>query len=301
MWNDPPWLYAIVQLGILATFLVAAFRAGRQSIQRLFELSSAVSFGLLLEEGDIIIFQSYRYDPHWFSFDLVPPAIALCWALIIASAMNISDALGIDERVAPVADAVWAIILDLALDAVAIRLGFWRWTIPMDKGWFGVPYSNFFAWLLVAAVFSYFTRAVRRRTKRGGRARLWQLVVPLPAYGVLLAGVGAYVFTQTTFFPEVGSDWILFAVALVIFALITFRACLLPRRKPREMPDPYLAAVRYLIHLYFLWALIATEMFRQIPGLLVASLTMLALETALAFAVARGQPAPFGGWVRRRE
>src|SRR5512142_1861922 len=159
IWVDPTWLYAIVQLGVLAVFLGAAYRAWRYSSGRFLELLSAVFFGLLLEEADIIIFQTYRYDPHWFAIDLVPPAIALCWAMIISSAMNISDSFGIDERVAPFADAVWVIILDLALDAVAIRLGMWRWTIPLDKDWFGVPYSNFFAWLWVAAAFSYFKRA----------------------------------------------------------------------------------------------------------------------------------------------
>ena len=59
------------------------------------------------------------------------------------------------------ADAVWAILLDLALDAVAIRLGLWTWTIRADEGWFGVPWGNFFAWLMVAFWFAFFTRIVR--------------------------------------------------------------------------------------------------------------------------------------------
>lgn len=288
IWVDPTWLYAIVQVGVLAVFVGAAYRAWRHSGERLLELLSAVLFGLLLEEGDIIIFQTYRYDPHWLAIDLVPPAIALCWAMIIASAMNFSDSLGIDERLAPFADAVWVIILDLALDAVAIRLGMWRWTIPLDKDWFGVPYSNFFAWLWVAAAFSYFTRAVRRRRmKSGGMSRYLQVAVPLPAYGGLLAAVSAYVFLQAVYFKQVGSDWILITLTFAAFGLVALFALRSPRRIPREAPDAYLVSVRYMIHLYFLSALVATGIFLDAPVLLIASLTMLTLETVLVIEAER--------------
>ncbi len=291
IWVDPTWLYAIVQLGVLAVFVVAAYRAARTSRGRLLEMLTAVFFGLLLEEGDILIFRTYRYDPHWFAFDLVPPAIALCWAMIIASAMNISDALGIDERVAPFADAVWAIILDLALDAVAIRLGLWRWNIPLDKAWFGVPFGNFYSWLWVAASFSFFTRLVRRRTaERGGRQTLWQAAVPFAAYVGLLLGILPYAMIQRLYLRQVGSDWILFAMAFAAFAVVTLRAVLATQRSPRERPDAYLLAVRYLIHLYFLWALVATGLFLQLPALLLVSVTMLLIESALVVLVARSYP-----------
>lgn len=287
IWVDPTWLYAIVQLGVLAVFLVAAYRSRRHSTGRFLELMSAVLFGLLLEEADIIIFQTYRYDPHWFAIDLVPPAIALCWAIIIASAMNISDSLGISERLAPFADAVWVLMLDLALDAVAIRLGLWQWTIPINADWFGVPYGNFFAWLWVATAFSSFTRLVRRRAAtHGPRSHYWQLLVPLPAWLGLLAGVSPYAFLQAVHFHEVGSDWPLITIAFVVFGLLTFHG-VVTRNKPRETPDPYHATMRIMMHMYFLSALVATGMFFQSPGLLMISLTMLALETALTVIVFR--------------
>jgi uncharacterized membrane protein len=154
--SDLNSLYLTLQISILALFLIAIYRASRVSRPRVFELITAFIFGLLLEEGDILTFKTYHYDPHWVLLDQVPPAIALCWALIIASAMNFSDALGIDERIAPFTDALWAILLDLSLDAVAIRLGFWTWTTtPLTGGWFGVPWGNFYAWLGVAASFPF--------------------------------------------------------------------------------------------------------------------------------------------------
>ncbi|MBI3915241.1 MAG: carotenoid biosynthesis protein [Chloroflexi bacterium] len=282
LWNDLDWVYAFVQIGVLAVFLIAAIRAARHSPARLLELFTAFAFGLLLEEGDIIIFQTYRYDAHWFRFDLVPPAIAMSWALIIASAMNISDALGIDERLAPIADAVWAILLDLALDAVAIRLNLWTWTIPLDQGWFGVPYGNFYAWLFVAASFSFVTRWVRRRAAtRGARQSLWQGGAPFAAYAGLLVSIVPYSFLQSIIFRRSQTDGTLFAIALLVFALLTLRA-LMRRGTPREPADSFLAAVRYLIHLYFLWALLGIGLHLQFPILLWVSLAMLAIEVALA-------------------
>ena len=296
IWVDPAWLYAIVQIGVLVVFIGAAYRAARQSKSRFMELMSAVVFGLLLEEGDIIIFQTYRYDPHWFALDLVPPAIALCWALIIASAMNITDALGVAERVAPFADAVWAILLDLAFDAIAIRLGLWRWTIPKNADWFGVPYGNFYAWLWVATSFSFFTRWVRRRTTRyGARQVAWQIGVPFVAYIGLLAGVSPYAFLQSVYFRTVGSDWILISLAFATYGFITARAMMSRHRISREAADPYLMAIRYMMHLYFLWALISTGMFLQIPLLFLVSLAMLTVETVLVFVIARHEQAPAQG------
>lgn len=289
-WNDPSWFYTIVQLGVLIVFLIAVYRAAQHKGARVLELFTAFAFGLLLEEGDILIFKTYRYDPHWFSFDLVPPAIALTWALIIASAMNLSDAMGIDDHIAPIADALWAILLDLSLDAVAIRLGMWRWTIPLDAGWFGVPYGNFYAWLWVAASFSFFTRWVRRRVAtRGARQAMWQGIVPFVAYAGLLASIVPYALLQRLFFRQVGSDGVLFAIAFAAFCFIAFCG-VLRSRVPRESPDSFLAATRYLIHLCFLWALLATGIAVQLPPLLFVSLAMLALETLLVVLVHRAQP-----------
>ena len=161
--------YTFLQLAVCVAFIVTAVRAWRTpavantgtslSPARWLELITAVLFGLLLEEGDILIFGTYSYNRHWLSLGNVPIAIGLTWAMIIASAMNFSDALGLPSienlprpksrlatlgwlargSVAPIADAVWAIMLDLSLDAVAIRLGLWAWTIPLNEGWFGVP------------------------------------------------------------------------------------------------------------------------------------------------------------------
>lgn len=288
VFSDLNTLYLTLQLSILALFLIAIYRASRLSRPRAFELVTALVFGLLLEEGDILTFRTYHYDPHWFLLDQVPPAIALCWALIIASAMNFSDALGIDERIAPLADALWAILLDLSLDAVAIRLGFWTWTTtPLTGGWFGVPWGNFYSWLGVAASFSFFTRWVRRRiASRGARQSLWQGIVPIVAYGGLLFSIVPYAVLNNLYFRRAGVEWTLFVAPLGAIALVTLWA--MTRFAPaRESPDTFLTVVRYLIHAYFLWAVIAAGIAAQLPILLYVSLAMVALETIIVWYVTR--------------
>ena len=324
--QQPAFWYAFLQLGVLVTFAITAVRAWRHSRARLIELVTAFIFGLLLEQGDIFLFGTYRYDPNWVLLGDVPVAIALTWALIIAGAMNITDALGIrdvgteeggkrrEERgtfdvqretssglrdglrwlvrglPAPMADAVWAILLDLAIDAVAIRLGLWTWTIRADEGWFGVPWGNFFAWLFVAFWFSFFTRIVRAR-QVGGTAQGWsrQWLVPFLAFGGLIATLVPFVAIENTsalpFIPDTAqvynnSVWIIFALTLGVFVGVTWWA-LLQKRAARERADHWLLVMRLVIHLLFLAALVFTGISASAPTLLVVALVMLAVEIGL--------------------
>src|SRR5918912_754686 len=78
-----PFLYTFLQLGIFVSFLITSVRAWRVSPARFRELFTAVIFGLLLEEGDIIIFGTYSYNQNWISIGFVPIGIGLTWAMII--------------------------------------------------------------------------------------------------------------------------------------------------------------------------------------------------------------------------
>lgn len=291
---EPVW-YAFLQLGVLATFGVTAVRAWRASRAQFVELVTAFLFGLLLEQGDIFLFGTYRYNPHWVLLGDVPVAIALTWAMIIAGAMNLSDALGIDGLAAPMADAVWAILLDLALDAVAIRLGLWTWTIRADQGWFGVPWGNFFAWLMVAFWFSFFTRWVRAQSRRQPAARAWQWGVPFAAFGGLIATLTPFVAVENTaalpFVPKNAPGaggyhnevWVGFGLALLLFGGVTVWGLARGSRTLRQEPDHWLLLVRLMIHGLFLAALFAGGWYLQAPLLLLAAAAMLAVELILTF------------------
>ena len=273
---------------------MTAFRTWRSSRQRTLELFSAVIFGLLLEQGDILLFSTYRYNTNWILVGDVPLAIALTWAMIIVGAMSVSDSLGLPraenlERLpgrrgtlrwlarglpAPLADALWVLLLDLALDAVAIRIGLWTWTIRLDEGWFGVPWGNFFGWLFVAAFFSFFTRLVRY-SKRAG----WQWLVPFISFAGLIGVLVPFVRLERLI-PATYNNvvWVIFAVTGAVFILIVGYGSRTQRISTSEALDPWVILMRLTIHGLFLFALVATGVFLKLPVLLIVSLTLLAIE-----------------------
>ncbi|HET6379563.1 MAG TPA: carotenoid biosynthesis protein [candidate division Zixibacteria bacterium] len=287
--------YAGLELGVGLFFLAAAVAALRRGRLPFLELVSAAAFGVLLEEGDQLIFGTYHYSADWIVVvDRAPVAIGLTWALILAGAMRITDALGVRRRLAPVVDAVLAISLDLAFDAVAIRMGLWTWRgVGPSDGWFGVPAGNFYAWLFVALGFSLVSRWLRDAS-RGRPALEWlQLAVPLPAFGLLLAGLLPFVWLKPLTDDAPGGGLHLFAVAFAVFCALAVRATRGPNRMPPDgqrtaILDLRLAfASRLAIHLLFLVALLVLGVHREAPMLLAVALALLAAEAPLAVLVNR--------------
>jgi hypothetical protein len=285
---DP--IYLGLELGAAAFFVWAALAALRRGRLPFLELISAAVFGILLEEGDQLIFESYHYSPNFIlTIDRAPIVIGLTWALIIAGAMRITDALGVRRRWAPFVDSLLAISLDLAFDAIAIRMGLWTWRgIPHSEGWFGVPAGNFWAWLWVTFAFSLVTRWVRDASA-GRPMREWlQLLAPIPAYAVLLLGLVPFAIIRPIVDPNVGGGLWVFAVALAGFAAISAWAVW---GRDRAAPDGERMAIvelnvafasRAAIHLFFLGALLVLGIAWREPVLLLVSLALLAAEVPLA-------------------
>ena len=288
-------LYLALELGAAAFFLIAAWLAFRRGRLPFLELVSAATFGLLLEEGDQLIFETYHYSSDFIlSIDRAPVVIGRTWAVIIAGAMRITDAIGVRRRYAPVVDSVLAIMLDLAFDAVAIRIGLWTWRgIGPDVGWFGVPAGNFYAWLFVTFAFSVVTRAIRDRAVERPRLEWAQLLVPLPAFAILLFSLVPFSVLQPIVDPGAGRGLGLFAISLAAFVAVAAWATWGP---DRAAPNGARAAIldlrltfmtRLGIHLFFLGALLVSGIAMREPVLLVAALVLLAAEVPLSVLVHR--------------
>ena len=286
-------LYLALELGAAAFFALAAWLALRRGRLPFLELLSAAAFGLLLEEGDQLIFETYHPAPDWIlTIDRAPVVIGLSWALIIAGAMRLTDALGVRRRYAPFVDALLAISLDLAFDAVAIRMGLWTWRdIGPADGWFGVPAGNFYAWLFVTLGFSMMTRWVRDAAARRPSLDWLQLLVPLPAYLVLLLGLLPFIVIKPLVDSAPGGGLAVFAVTLLVFCAVAAWGVWGPDRitpdgQRTAILDLRLAfATRLAIHLYFLGALLYLGLATELPVLLIASLALLAAEVPLSVMV----------------
>ena len=93
----------------------------------------------------------------------VPLGIGVAWGCILYSVMEFSDASSLPYWARPVLDALLALNIDLSLDAVAIRFGFWDWGQGLKFQYFGVPYANFWGWFWVIFFFSLGYRLLARR------------------------------------------------------------------------------------------------------------------------------------------
>ena len=286
-------VFLLLEIGAAAFFVIAAWLALRRGRLPFLELVSAATFGLLLEQGNQIIFETYEYSPEFaLSIDRAPIVIGLTWALIIAGAMRITDALGVRRRYAPVVDSVLAISLDLAFDAVAIRMGLWTWRdIGPDQGWFGVPAGNFYAWLFVTWSFSLLSRWLRDASHRRRALEWLQLLVPIPAFGLLLLTMVPFTVVKPLVDSEPGGGLWLFGVSLLAFVAIAAWATWgsdrgTPDGAGEAILDLRLAfATRLAIHAVFLIALLWLGLAVSAPVLLVVALLMLAAELPLGIVV----------------
>jgi len=176
-----------------AFILIVAREIYQRNFRRVFEIISCAIFGLILEIGNTYLAHTYSYSPN-FLINLVnvPISVGLGWAVIIYCAMLLSDQYNIPWHLRPFMDAFTAIIVDLAMDAVAIRLGFWTWAIPLDKEWYGVPFENLVGWILVVLSFSFIVRFIRTLNYRRALTKILMIFTPVLAYVGLMLGLLIY-------------------------------------------------------------------------------------------------------------
>jgi Carotenoid biosynthesis protein len=218
---------------------------------RLIELGTGVLYGLVLERLTILQFHAYQYGHFLIMFGPVPLAVAVGWGIILYSAMAFAETFALPAWAAPALVGLLGLNIDLAMDAVAIRLHLWQWlSLTLNEQWFGVPYVNFFAWFVVLCSFSALLWRGRPLTVKPG----WQ--GPLAALGALLGSVIILALLDelvVQYDAHGGIVW-LPVVIVVTGALIVVGLGVWARRssaRPAPMKAPLSSLVPMVVPFYF--------------------------------------------------
>lgn len=146
---------------ILAFFLVLRREYKNRRLREILIL--VFIYGLLLEINNTKLSQSYFYSDNFlFKFYGIPLAIGAGWAIIYYATRKIAEHYNFQWHQAPFFMALIAVVFDMALDPVAVRLGFWSWRIFFNQEWFGVPYDNFVGWMAAIWTFAFFINLCER-------------------------------------------------------------------------------------------------------------------------------------------
>lgn len=270
--NMPNTYFILFELIVYIQFAICLRHAWTQRPANLLRLFFGAAFGVLLELATIRQLNAYTYGRFLVMALDVPLCIGMAWGCIIYSVMEFSDASDIPAWARPVLDGLLALNIDLALDAVAIRLGFWDWGRGLDFQYFGVPYANFWAWFWVVTSFSFGYRLLARRAD-------WVRAYLSAPLGLLvgLAGVLGTNFLISFIIPFAYHG---LTTALAMAAPLLFMFLLKPRFNLRPVPS-LVFWVPFLSHAYLLLAGLVSGVIFQPPFLLFVSLLMLGIALFL--------------------
>ena len=270
-----PSFYLIsMEIIVLVLFIVCLRHAWRSGSEDVLRLVVGVLFGLMLELASIRQLNAYSYGSFLIMLSDVPLAIGIGWGVIIYSARLFSDATNLPETLRPVLDGLLALNIDLAMDAIAIRLGMWDWGQGLHFQYFGVPYANFWAWFWVVVIFSAGMRLLTAQA-RG----LWRWLAPFGALAIGLAGVlGANAFIVYLVPQQFYELTIGFPLVSTLLLILLHRPKLIG-----QPPAPPAFWVPFGFHAYFLAAGLLSGAIQDPPILLAVSISMFSIAFYLHY------------------
>jgi hypothetical protein len=273
-YSMPNPYFLLFEIIIYLQFALCLRHAWRQGMANLLRLFAGVLFGITLELATIRQLHAYQYGQFLVMVLDVPLCIGVAWSCIIYSAMEFSDASSLPYWTRPVLDGLFALNIDLALDAVAIRLGFWDWGRGLHFQYFGVPYGNFWAWFWV--VF-WFSLGYRLLGSHANWTRTW--LSPLLAIIIGLIGV---LGTNAILAYVVPLRDHAFVVAGTLLLSFLFIITLRPRFHLTPVPS-LVFWVPFLTHVYLLSAGLVSGVIFDPPFLLLVDVIMVLVALYLHF------------------
>jgi len=274
----PNAYFLLFELIIYIQFSLCLIHAWQHGTANTLKLFAGAGFGVLLELATIRQLNAYRYG-HFLVMVLdVPFCIGLAWGAIIYAATEFSDASTLPYWARPILDGLLALNIDMALDAVAVRLGFWNWGRGLEFEYFGVPYANFWAWFWVIFFFSAGYRLLARRAD-------WIGVWLSPALALVI-GLAGVLGTNALIVYKIPSDLRVYVVALVVIGATIYVTAARPRFYQRPVA-PLAFWIPFLTHAYLLVAGLVSGAILSPPILLIVGLIMSVIALCLHWPTAQ--------------
>jgi len=264
----PNIYFILFEVTIYIQFALCLRHALKHGAADLLKLGFGILFGVMLELATIRQLNAYEYGRFLLMVWDVPLCIGVAWSCIIYSAMEFSNASSLPYWLRPVLDGLLALNIDLALDAVAIRFGFWDWGQGLKAQYFGVPYANFWAWFWVVFSFSLGYRILAQNTGWTGKWLSAPLAFAVGLVGVL--GTNAFItfVVPTSIRAGLIAVTLITALGLVIYYRLHFY---------QSTVDPVAFWVPFLTHAYILIAGIVSGVIFDPIFLLIVGLLMLVI------------------------
>ncbi len=269
--------FYIFEFVVYGLFALSLWHAARQDRFRVMELGAGLVYGVFLELMTLRQLEAYAYGQFAIMIADAPLAVGVGWAVIIYAAMTFTRQLDMPIFTRPLLNGLLALNIDLGMDVIAIRLGFWTWgSGSLDYEWFGVPWGNFWAWFIVVSSFSAFVEAFRLYGWHRAARKQW-LYVPLAAIlSILVLGATNYLYAAILWPHNLGLTGMLLIIGLALLLVITAR----PRPRVQHI-DWIVFATPLAFHLFFNLAGFAFGYYQQQPVLGAVGLLMFAISVAL--------------------
>jgi hypothetical protein len=270
----PNTYFLFFEIIIYVQFALCLPHAWKQGRANLLRLTAGIVFGLALELATIRQLHAYQYGQFLLMVFDVPLCIGVAWGCILYSVMEFSDGSSLPYFMRPVLDGLLALNIDLALDAVAIRFGFWDWGQGLNFQYFGVPYANFWAWFWVIFFFSFGYRLLARR-----KDWISEWFSPILA---LVTGLSGVLGTNALIAYRIPFAY--HGLTIILLLAIAVTTVITSRPKFIQTTIPSLTFwVPFLTHAYILVAGLVAGIILNPPFLLFAGIIMIVISLYLHF------------------
>ena len=268
----PNTYFIVFEIIIYIQFALCLRHALKHGTSNLLKLISGTAFGVLLEIATIRQLNAYQYGQFMLMVLDVPLCIGIAWSAIIYAVMEFSDGSSLPYWTRPILDGLLALNIDLAMDTIAIRLGFWDWGQGLRFQYFGVPYANFWAWFWVVSSFSFGYRLVALRNDWVGK---W-----LPSFFGIGIGLVCVMFTNAFITFIIPFDYHTLTIAPVLIGALFVVIVSRPRFYQTPI-DSLVFWVPFLSHAYLLIAGLISGVIFDPLALLWIALSMFILALVL--------------------